>query len=288
MMVRTSISLGLVAWLGAGCADDPTYITPPVGSNFSLEVDSAAETPPPAVMVNLPFRLEKPEEAMAREALAAQLQYPADQIPLVRLDDVDLSIEWSIKNLQDCDGQARFQINGGNQYFIYDPGAFVTDPNDPNVRVPPPLIGNMAPTEVPAGAVVTGVFREDQIREAAIDLELITRANVNPLRALYQIDKNREDMEIYMLVPNPDDPDLPPIEQPTGMFIPKEAWGQLTEFSMNFTAQNLDPACGSAHMVLEWEFRARDHRGLVHDHGMDADPAELTAFAPATYTPAIP
>jgi hypothetical protein len=281
--MRPYLGFLLAGTLAAGCAEDPQYITPGPGTSFSMEFNSDDEEPPAPVAVVLPFRLETEQEAMERAELGAELMFDPEQIPLVTLDAVDLSIEWSIKNLSECDAQATFSINGGNQYFAYDPTVFVVDPEED--EPPPPLLGNMAPINVPASAVVTGVFREDQIREAAIDLDLITRAFYNPFRALLMVHKNIEEMEILTEVDISDE-EAPP-QTGTGMFIPPEAWAQLVQFSIAFAGEDNDPdeGCGGAHLVLEWTFRARDHRGLVHDEGMDADPAELTAFAPVPYAP---
>jgi hypothetical protein len=85
-----------------------------------------------------------------------------------------VSLSWTIKNLTDSDGVARIHVNGGNEWFAYVPAAFVIDPDDD--EEPPPLMGNI-PIPVPAGATVNGVFREDQVYEASIDLELITSAD---------------------------------------------------------------------------------------------------------------
>ena len=276
-MRRPSLGI-LVASLGvAACSSDPQYITPPPGTSFSLEFMGEAPAPQ---LVNMPFRIETDEEQMERAMLAAE--YGVD-VPFVKLEDVDLSIEWSVKNLLECDAQASFSINGGNEYFSYDPTVFVVDPDED--EEPPPLIGNMAPVPVPANATVTGVFREDQIREAAIDLELITRAHYNPFRALLEVNKNLEEMEIYTEI------DLsvedPPPQMGTGMFIPRDAWAQMVQFSMSFSGNNNDPddGCGAVHLVFEWTYRIRDQRGILHDEGLDADVAELTAFAPVAYAP---
>jgi hypothetical protein len=281
MMFRTSLAV-LVGFLVvfAGCSSDPQYITPGPGTSFSLEFDSANMTPLAPQRVVMPFEVETAEDAADRAMLAAEL---AVEVPYVKLEDVDISIEWSVKNLLDCDAQATFNINGGNEYFFYDPTVFVIDPDED--EEPPPLIGNMAPVSVPASATVTGVFREDQIREAAIDLELITRAHYNPFRALLEVNKNLETMEIYTEV------DLsvedPPPQMGTGVFIPREAWAQLVQFDMLFAGLNNDPdpGCGGVHLVFEWDYRIRDQRGIVHDEGLDADPAELTPFAPVGYSP---
>jgi hypothetical protein len=279
MIWRTKLGFLVVGVALVGCSEDPYYVGPPAGMSFSLEFDSAAMTQPAPVTVVLPFRLETVDEAAERAMLATELMV---EVPFVKLEDIDLSIEWSVKNLLDCDAQTTFSINGGNEWFIYDPAVFITDPDQ---QEPPPLIGNMAPISVPANATVTGVFREDQIREAAIDLELITRAFYNPFRALLEVNKNLDMMEIYTEVDiSVDDP---PPQMGTGMFIAREAWAQMTQFDLSFAGQNndSDPGCGGAHLVFEWAFRVRDHRGILHDRGLDADAAELTAFMPAAYAP---
>jgi hypothetical protein len=284
-MIRIAIGFASISVLAVGCASDPQYITPATGQTFSMEYDGSAQEAPPPVMVQLPFRLETEQEVMERNELATELMFAADQIPFVRLEDVDLSIEWSIKNLNaDCDAKAVFDINGGNQYFAYDPGQFA-DPDDPEAMVPPPLLGYVAPTPVPGGAVVTGVFREDQIREAAIDIELITRANVNPFKALLEVNKNITEMPILTPIVIVDDEPQPQTE--TGMFVPPEAWAQLIQFSISFSARNGDevPEGCSPHLVMEWNFRARDQRGVLHDEGLDADPAELSVWTPTVFAP---
>jgi hypothetical protein len=160
----------------------------------------------------------------------------------------------------------------------------VIDPDDD--EEPPPLLGNMAPVSIPAGATVTGVFREDQIREAAIDLELITRAHYNPFRALLEVNKNLETMEIYTETDLSVDPPVP--QMGTGVFIPRQAWAQLTQFQMAFGGRGDSDSmnsCGSVHFVFEWTYRIRDRRGILHDHLLDAMAGELYAFAPTPYAP---
>lgn len=281
MSWRTSL-FAIVGGLGlaAGCSSDPQYVGPGPGTAFSLEFDSGSMTPLTPQTVYLPFRLETADEAADRATLATTLGV---DVPYVNIDDVDVEIEWSVKNLLDCDSQVTFEINGGNEYFFYDPTVFVIDPEED--EEPPPLLGNQAPISVPGNATVTGTFREDQILEAAIDLELITRAHYNPFRALLEVNKNLDTMEI--LTETDISVDDPPPQTGTGVFIPREAWAQLTRFDMSFAGNNNDPdpACGAVHLVFEWDYRLRDHRGIVHEKGLDADPAELTVFAPVGYAP---
>jgi hypothetical protein len=273
--------LGMLAG-GAGCAEDPQYIGAPMGASFALEFNGAAPAP---MVVTLPFRqavVDDPVEVMRRTDLATELGLAVDQIPYVRLDDVDLSVEWSMKNLEDCDAQVTFMINGGNQYFSYDPAVLQPDPDEPQ---PPPLLGRSAPIPVPASGLVTGVFREDQVLEASIDLELITRANYNPFRAGLEVNKDMPTVEIYSMPPPPPPGQEPAEPMPTGMFLPREAWGLMTSFSMAFDAQTTGQSCGGTapHLVFEFTFRARDHERRVHEEGLDAPAGELIPYMPAVY-----
>ena len=81
-------------------------------------------------------------------------------------------------------------IGGGNwNGFSYDPTLIVLDPNDDEAPKTPGLSGDI-PIDVPAGGEVSGLFTEDQLREASIDLDQVTRGNVNPFRASLTISKN--------------------------------------------------------------------------------------------------
>jgi len=201
-----------------------------------------------------------------------------DQLPLVRLDQIHLSIEWTIKNLDAEPGSARISINGGNQYFYYVPMDFVADPLDPNARVPPPLAGNI-PIDVPASGTVDGVFREDTMREAALDLDLITRFTFSPFLALLNNQEHitSTDDVPYVSFPPPAAGDPPPPQPPA---FPIAAFANFVRIDVTFQA--------SRHMVLEYAVRVRDPDGLLHDKLLDADPAQLEVFAPVEYIPPAP
>jgi hypothetical protein len=195
-----------------------------------------------------------------------------DQLPLVRLDQVDVSIEWTIRNLSDQPGEARINVNGGNQYYIYVPDNFIVE-GDEEEPAPPPLSGNI-PIDVPALGDITGVFREDQLREAALDLDLITRGTLNPFAALLIVHediKNTSEIDFTPYPPDQDPPPAPPAPMPIEIFA------QFVQFDITFTANR--------HMVLEYAVRVRDPDGVFHDELLDAPPEELMVFAPAIYVP---
>lgn len=251
----------LPVWLaGAGaCTNTPDYIAP----REALEVGIADPNAPDEVIseattqIFLPVRLETMDEAMERAAVAMELGV---DVPFVDIDDLSISIEWTIKNLADEAGEARIHVNGGNERFVYVPDNFVVDPEED--EPPPPLLGNV-PIEVPAGAAVSGVFREDQLVEAAIDLELITRGAVNPFAALLQFHGDQDQLT-----------------DENGMTVPRSAFGHLVQYDLRFLADQ--------HMVLEYEIRARDHARILHERLLDAPAGETTEFMPEVFVPPPP
>jgi hypothetical protein len=253
-MRRTLTSLGL-ALLAAGCgAKDPVYIQP---TPQAIEVDPANMVTAQTAVVQLPVKVETADQAAARAALAMKLGLTADQVPQARRDDYDVELEWTIKNLSDQEGTASIQVNGANEFFLYDPTRFVTDPMEQ--APPPPLLGNI-PMLVPPLGEISGVFREDQLAEASQDFDGISRGGVNPQFAL------------LTQWPSGD------VTGGTGgelATIPSAAVAALIQFNVTFDADQ--------HMVLEYTLRVRD-RGDRLDP-FPADPAELvppstTAFMP--------
>ena len=134
--------------------------------------------------------LETMEDAEERAALQATVD-PAVEIPYVRVGDLEVSVEWTIKNLdRRCRARALVQLNGANQFFAYDPSLIVLSADD---EAPPtPGLAGDIPLHIPASGTLSGLFREDELREASIDLDQITRGNVNPFRATLTISKNSD------------------------------------------------------------------------------------------------
>src|SRR5687768_6952805 len=92
-----------------GCREDPQYVQAPM----ALDADPAAEDGV-TMSLTLPIEVESADDARERAALAAELDMPADQVPYVRIDDLDVAIEYTVTNLGDEPGQAFVGINGGN------------------------------------------------------------------------------------------------------------------------------------------------------------------------------
>jgi len=238
------------------CAEDPEYVDP----ELTLEIDPATadpDVPPPTLLVDLPIRLEREDEAMARAELAAEIGI---EVPYVTREDLEISIEWTLENLN-ADGpmEARIIMNGANEFFNYVPDAFVIDPEED--EEPPPLAQSV-PLEVDAGATISGVIREDELREASIDLELITRGvDANPFNAILA---NHEDLK--------------QVESAAGPSIPEVALASMVRFEIGLQTNR------AARLQFIVRVRERE-RDLLHEELLRAPAGELVVFAPADFTP---
>ena len=170
MRARLMFVVVVAAW--SGCSD-PTYLsekrpleTQPaaMGGGFQADTD----------LYVLPVRRPNGSE---RQALQQEMQRKmlAMPVPWAGTRDFDIEIEWSVKNLDAMPATVTFVVNGGNEFGDYVPAQFV-DPTLPqeDQTPPPPLMGG-TPITLQPNEVREGVFREDELREAAIDLEAITR-----------------------------------------------------------------------------------------------------------------
>ncbi len=264
------------AALAAGCANDPVYL-PGLLTLEAGNVDEGGEPIPATAQHYLPIRLETPEEAMLRAARAAELGV---ELPYVKLGDLEVSVEWTITNIDTMPGTALVQLNGANEVFAYDPTLISL--GDPDEVPPAPGLEGDIPLQVEPGATIGGLFREDQLREASIDLDQITRANLNPFAATLQVHKNIELFQpMSALMPGVEDYEQTPVGDP----IPREAFRQIIRVDLVFKANR--------RMALNYTIRVRDTgRDLMHellDAAVTEAPGELTMFAPTdfavSYTP---
>jgi hypothetical protein len=164
----------------AGCSSsDPRYF-PSVPPSITTGEVAEGEAPP-ALVMTVPMRLPTADDEARRMQVATETGIPIENIPSVRRDQTDLEISWRLENAGDRDATAILAVAAANELFRFDPVAFVVDPEED--EPPPPLMGGR-PIQVPAGEAVEGVFREDELIEAAQDLDGMTRGGVNPVRAL--------------------------------------------------------------------------------------------------------
>ncbi|MBC7977911.1 MAG: hypothetical protein H7138_23265 [Myxococcales bacterium] len=269
--LTVGVGLGLAL---VGCANDPVYIPAPEAMEAGVMDEMGMRSEAKASLL-LPIKTETAADAAKRAALAAQLMV---DVPYVRIGDLEIEIEWTIENLdQEKVGLAQIELDGANELFSYDPTLIILNPDDDEAPPTPGLDGNV-PIEVAPGAKLTGLFTEDQVREASIDLDQITRGNVNPFRASLTISKNAKTFQ-PLTPPMPGDEDY--VQEPIGAPIPREAFAALTRIDLVFKATTF--------MKLEYNVRVRDIRGILHDLLLTAvtdKPGELAVFEPMVYAPA--
>jgi len=285
--MRQVVHTGLLGLLLVGCTNDPIYLPSPQGIEAGGR-DAMDELVEGRASIQIPVNTETMKDATDRARRQALLdadpRYLGAEIPYVAIDDLEVSVEWTIKNNDAMmPGNARIQLNGANQFFEYDPSLVVLSADD-EAPPSPGLLGDI-PLDIPAGGTLSGVFREDELREASIDLDLITRGLVNPFRATLVVDKNRTEFEEQTALTY--DMDGEPLPQMgTGLFFPRETFAQMLRIDLVFKPDRP--------MVLEYTVRVRDVRGeLVHDLAMAAftDPVgmgELQPFMPAPFEVAPP
>lgn len=276
-----SLKFFVIAANLVGCANDPVYMecpdnpTDPTciktleagmddGTGMGTLTDAKSR-------LQLPINVEKAVDATARATRAAELGI---QVPYVKLGDIEVEVEWTITNLDGMEGLALIELDGANEFFTYDP-SMIKLSNDKEAPKTPGLDGNI-PLHVPANGTISGIFREDQVREASIDLEQVTRANVNPFAATLRINKN--DLQIVPMTPyDPTMPDLAPMPDPNAIPIPREAFANMIRIDLVFTP--------SRHMTLDYNVRVRDVRGgMMADKLLSAPAAEVTQFAPMDFS----
>lgn len=273
MRTTTLMSLGIVSSLGIGCANDPVYLPSPTTIDAGEMTDMDGNIVPGLGVLVIPVKRETMKDAMDRARRQALLPDQTVVLPYIQVDDLEISIEWTIKNLTDKPGNAKVQLNGANQFFRYDPSMIMLSADDE--APPPPGLDGDIPLDIPANGSLSGLFTEDNLREAAIDLDQITRGNVNPFRATLTISKN---IDMYaQLAPLMFDMNGEPLPQATtGVVFPREAIPAILEADLVFKPDR--------HMTLEYTVRVRDIRGdMLPDKLLSAPTGDLEPFMPADF-----
>jgi hypothetical protein len=277
--MRTLATIAVVA----GCANQPQYVAcAPMGAAPNdvctvTTADAGNNTLFGSGSLHVPVKPEADWKASDRRRRTI-LQQDVDPsgaiaVPVYRLEHYDLSVEWTVRNLEDTPGSFRVALSGANEEIAYDSAMIaVADDDDPRA---PPLAGNI-PTDIGPGALVAGVFREDQLREAAVDLDQITRGNINPFAATLTISRHASSFQPR----TPYDPLTETGGDDIGSPIPAAAFRQLIRVDMTLTATRM--------MELEYTIRLREHVEIIHEAGLNAPAGELDLRDPPFYSASLP
>jgi hypothetical protein len=145
----------------AACANDPQYI--PCGATDTMDtcvLDTAnstgsGDTAGARGVLHVPVM--PPDMTLMKATMDLQATMPAGvMVPIYRLDQYDLSVEYTITNLDDKPGQFKVQLNGANEVAAWDPSMVVPAGKE---SPPTPALAGDIPIDIPAKGVITGEFR---------------------------------------------------------------------------------------------------------------------------------
>jgi hypothetical protein len=257
-----------------GCANDPLYLDSPTQLEAGQDDGMGGVVGQDQGSLVLSIKNETASDAATRNALMTKLGV---MVPYVKVGDIDIEVEYTIKNLDNKAGTAKVDLNGANEWFVYDPSVIVLNPGDDEAPPTPPLSGDI-PVDVPAMGEIDGVFREDQLLEASIDCDSVTRGHVNPFAATLKINKNDPSFQpLSNYIPPAVVGQMPPMQTPMGPLVPRAAFAELIRVDLVFKPDT--------HMTMSYTVRIRDHRGIVDLKGVNSPMAEVVQFAPAVYAP---
>lgn len=246
--------LAVTAWGTAGChPNDPVYFPAEAvitsdGSGMEFQQTLA-----------LKFRVPTTSEQSETDKLTAQYGYP---VPWLRQDRVHVEMRYTITNLGTEPGAFSLFVDGATEFTRFDyaavAAAFEAEDEDA------PTIGVIQTYNAPilaAGQVYQGTIREDDFREASLDLDAMGRFMAPFLSVLI----NRSEV-------NPIGLEMTPTN-----LAPPQPWilPALWEITPRFKA--------TQPMTLQFVVRVRDDNQRLWDNG-DGE------FTPAvtTFTPVLP
>jgi hypothetical protein len=241
-----------LALTGAGCGiNNPTYFTPPMGAVESGQPDAGGEV---TTVVTLPFRGPTGVESAKLDEESDGLGFRA---PWLRRDQVSLSVQYTVTNLDKTRGRAQILVDGANEFSSYDRAAInAALAMQADNRDKPTVLSLIQgiPFEVPAGGSVSGTIREDDFAEGELDLDAIGRWMAVPESVLINVS------EVNPVGLNK----VPPAEVVPAMF--RVAVTLVTDL----------------HMRLDFLVRVRDdkNRLLDLDHAGDAYAPEPKGYTP--------
>ncbi len=284
MGLRASLFVLLAVVTVGACANDPQYID--CGTTDPMDtcvLDTANATGSGSAAgargsLHVPVKPEDSDLAKTRNAIQATM--PADVVvPIYRDDMYDLSVDYTITNLDSMPGEVLVELNGANENFSWDPSLIMPASDE---SPPTPGLGGDIPITVPANGSVDLEFTEDQVLEAAIDLDQITRGNINPYAATLVTNKDDQSFQpLSAQLPPPPGSNDPPPQNAMGSAIPRAAFANMVR--VDLVLKQGDPA---RHMTLTFSLRVRTHvDNVIDDKGMNAPASEVTIYDPAAYIP---
>ncbi|MFT3700511.1 MAG: hypothetical protein QM831_45625 [Kofleriaceae bacterium] len=270
-----------------GCANDPQYVE--CGTSDTMDTCTLDSTN--AVMMGtgqdtfsaVKGSLHVPVMPLDADLMKAQADLQKTmpdgvEVPMYRLDQYDVSVEYILKNLDDTPATVKIQLNVANELFSWDPSLIMPAGDE---SPPAPGLQGDIPIDVQEHGEIDSLFREDQLLEAAIDLDQISRGNINMYAATLTVNKNDESFQpLSAVMPPPMGSQDPPAQVAMGSAVPRAAFRNVVRVDLVLKPDD-------HHTQLQFNIRVRPHVDkVIHDMGMNAPVAELTILDPAAFVPA--
>lgn len=248
-----------------GCTNEPQYVTcapmgPAPNDKCSIEADAMSDLTTQSGTLHVPVMPDSMWSSRDRNEREDIQMTVADgvEVPIYRLEHYDLSVEWTVTNLDASPGTFFVDLNGANEMITYDPSIIDIDPTSDEDPPAPPLAGNI-PFDIAPNGTLDGTFREDQLLEAAINLDQMSRGGWNPFKAELTVSKNDNFFT-----------------DTGGLEVPRVAFRQLVRVDIVFRPDR--------HMRLDFTLRVREHKNVVHEMGLNAPDGEIMIYDPPDYT----
>lgn len=239
-----------------GC-NDPVYLHDN-GALISAPTDGGMGYGPATGLFVLPVR--KPTSDERKKLQADQKKRGLKMAePWAQLGDFDIEIEYVVHNLDAMTQTVVVALDGGNEFGDYVPADYIDPRANQDEQPSPPHLVSDAPLTIPPGMSATGIFREDNLREAAIDLEAITRypSAAGVLATPYEVIEHLSTVSRVGLE-----------NVPAGDVTPA-----MVRYSLSATAEG--------QVSMDFTVRVRDHHGKLAAQGAK----NLYVSTAATLTP---
>jgi hypothetical protein len=197
-------SLFALALAAIGCGDDTIYVHE--GKLYQVAI---TQNTAPTYMgdedaiyivetrVDLPVVQPSPVQWDARQKEASKYgKLPFPRMPWVERGDMELTVDFTLSNLDTMPHDVTVIVNGANEFDEYVPGVLIVEDN------PVPLHSQWERRyTVPPKSRITRSVREEELDEAAVDLATVVNGAPNSDEVVYFENKSESDPRSMKYVP---------------------------------------------------------------------------------------
>jgi hypothetical protein len=173
--------------LGLGACTDIAYYT----GFEELRIDGdtpESEHPNFAYWVQTEYYLDyaPPVTSADFDSMGDPEAEPSGRNPWIKADDIDLTLEWALTNDSDENTKAWVMLDGATEFFDWNPvGLYGLAGGEDAEEIAFPTALGFTPFDIAPGETIRGEFREDDIREAMYDIDVLTRFCGGPFALLH-------------------------------------------------------------------------------------------------------